>query len=117
MAEPGHSVHDSSDSIDSDVHHVQQVDECEENQNKNPWPRLEALFIFASEQNDMKNLHFKCKLCPSTKKALSAFRTSHSNLRKHIKVRIAQSGRQLYFASLLNSYKHIFVKFEICYGI
>lgn len=55
--------------------------------NVNPWPRLEELFTFSSQSSDKKNLLFKCKLCPPSKKPFSTYKTSHSNLRKHVKVR------------------------------
>lgn len=59
----------------------------EGNSNVNPWPRLEELFTFSSHSSDKKNLLFKCKLCPPSKKSFSTYKTSHSNLRKHVKVR------------------------------
>ena len=58
-----------------------------ENFDANPWPRLEEMFTFSSQSSDKKNLLFKCNLCPPSKKAFSTYKTSHSNLRKHIKVR------------------------------
>lgn len=57
------------------------------NSNVNLSPRLEELFTFSSESPDKKNLPFKCKLCPPSKKSFSTYKTSHSNLRKHVKVR------------------------------
>lgn len=73
----------SDDSCNSDSNLLNNGD-CEEYQNANPWPNLEEIFTFVFQQKN--NLHFKCKLCPSSKKPLSTFRTSHSNLRKHVKV-------------------------------
>ena len=57
------------------------------NSNVNPWPRLEKLFTFSSQSSDKNNFLFKCKLCPPSKKPFSTYKTSHSNLRKHVKVR------------------------------
>jgi hypothetical protein len=68
----------------------------EGNLNVNPWPRLEELFTFSSQSSDKKNLLFKCKLCPPSKKPFSTYKTSHSNLRKHIKVR-DKNGQQIFF--------------------
>ena len=59
----------------------------------NPWPRLEELFTFSSQSSDKKNLLFKCKLCPLSKKPFSTYKTSHSNLRKHVKVRMKSKKR------------------------
>ena len=58
-----------------------------ENSDTNPWPRLEEMFTFSSQSSDKKNLLFKCNLCPPSKNAFSTYKTSHSNLRKHVKVR------------------------------
>lgn len=58
-----------------------------ENSDTNPWPRLEEMFTFSPQSSDKRNLLFKCNLCPPSKKALSTYKTSHSNLRKHVKVR------------------------------
>ena len=52
----------------------------EGNSNVNPvnlWPRLEELFAFSSQSADKKNLLFKCKLCPPSKKPFSTYKTSH----------------------------------------
>ncbi|CAB3980974.1 Hypothetical predicted protein [Paramuricea clavata] len=57
----------------------------EGNLNVDPWPRLGELFTFSSQSSDKKNLLFKCELCPPSKKPFSTYKTSHSNLRKHIK--------------------------------
>ena len=53
----------------------------EGNFNVNPWPRLEELFTFSTQSSDKENLLFKCKLCPTSKKPFSTYKTSHSNLR------------------------------------
>ncbi|KAM7405620.1 hypothetical protein PAMP_000054 [Pampus punctatissimus] len=54
----------------------------EEIQNKNPWPNLEELFVFKRQQGN--NVIMKCKMCLPSKTELSAYKTSTSNLRKHV---------------------------------
>ena len=55
-------------------------------ESKNPWPNLEKLFSFHSKAE--QNLKFECLLCRPKTVLLSTYATSHSNLRKHVKVRI-----------------------------
>ena len=69
------------------------------NSNVNPWPRLEELFTFSALSSGKNNLLFKCKLCPPSKKPFSTYKTSHSNLRKHVKVRDKMWKRQLFCPS------------------
>ena len=59
------------DSFNSD-NNLLNYGDCEEYQNANPWPNLKEIFAFVLQQKN--NLHFKCKLCPSSKKPLSTFR-------------------------------------------
>nr|XP_046255546.1 E3 SUMO-protein ligase ZBED1-like [Scatophagus argus] len=54
----------------------------EEIQNKNPWPNLEELFVFKRQQGN--NVIMQCKMCLPSKTELSAYKTSTSNLRKHV---------------------------------
>lgn len=56
----------------------------EEIQNKNPWPNLEELFVFKRQQGN--NVIMQCKMCLPSKTELSAYKTSTSNLRKHVVV-------------------------------
>ena len=69
------------------------------NSNVNPWPRLEELFTFSALSSGKNNLLFKCKLCLPSKKPFSTYKTSHSNLRKHVKVRDKMWKRQLFCPS------------------
>ena len=55
-------------------------------ESKNPWPNLEKLFSFHSKAE--QNLRFECLLCRPKTVHLSTYATSHSNLRKHVKVKI-----------------------------
>lgn len=52
-------------------------DEC-------PWPYLEELFIYRERKGD--SVQMKCKLC-LTSTMISVYKTSTSNLKKHIAVR------------------------------
>lgn len=51
---------------------------------ESPWPKLNTFFRVCSKRNN--NLLFECLLCKPKKTVLSTYITSHSNLRKHIKV-------------------------------
>ena len=51
---------------------------------KNPWPNLEELFVFKCTKGN--NVIMQCKMCLPSKTELSAFKTSTSNLRKHVAV-------------------------------
>lgn len=49
-----------------------------------PWPAYETYFQVVSK--DDKNFKVKCKLCLSSKAAISTSLQSSSNLKRHIKV-------------------------------
>ena len=50
-----------------------------------PWPYLSEMFAYKSKAGN--NVKLICLLCAPKYKELSAFVTSPSNLRKHVKVR------------------------------
>ncbi|XP_064487420.1 uncharacterized protein LOC135399623 [Ornithodoros turicata] len=52
--------------------------------NLSPWPQLSELFAVVGEKGE-NNLLFKCVLCQPKEKILSCARSTHSNLKKHIK--------------------------------
>ena len=52
----------------------------------NPWPKLEKFYFLKSIRNQI--LLFKCILCRPKKVSISTCATSHSNLRKHVKVSV-----------------------------
>ena len=51
---------------------------------ESPWPKLNTFFRVCCKRNN--NLSFECLLCKLKKTVLSTYITSHSNIRKHIKV-------------------------------
>ena len=51
---------------------------------KNPWPNLEDLFSFKRTKGN--NIIMQCKMCLPGRTGLSAYKTSTSNLRKHVVV-------------------------------
>ena len=57
---------------------------AEQLQDESPWPNLKNLFSVVGKRKN--NISFECLLCKPKKTVLSSYITSHSNLRKHIKV-------------------------------
>ena len=53
-------------------------------ENRNPWPQLEKFYCLKSRA--VQNLKYECVLCRPKKVLISTGATSHSNLRKHVKV-------------------------------
>ena len=53
----------------------------------NSWPKLEKFYFVKSILN--QNLQFECILCRPKKISISTCATSHSNLRKHVKVSVS----------------------------
>ena len=53
-------------------------------ENHNPWPQLEKFYCLKSQA--VQNLKYECVLCQPKKVLISTGATSHSNLRKHVKV-------------------------------
>ena len=62
----------SDESVDNSD--FREVGQSEESHFENPWLPAEPLFTFVSQQNDGKNLPYKCKLCSAAKKPLSTFK-------------------------------------------
>ena len=55
-----------------------------EESHKNPWPNLEDLNAFKRKKGN--NIIMQCKMCLPRRTELSAYKTSTSNLRKHVGV-------------------------------
>ena len=53
----------------------------------NPWPKPEKFYFLKSIRN--QNLQFECILCRPKNVSISTCATSHSNLRKHVKVSVS----------------------------
>ena len=64
--------------------------------NSNPWPYLAEYFKFKSQEG--KSLKFVCQLCKPKTSEISAYASSSSNLRKHIKV--SANCKSVYMLSL-----------------
>lgn len=72
--------------IEEDVDDIQEGDKMNsrEESKGNPWPNLGQLFAFKRKKGN--NIIMQCKMCLPRRTELSAFKTSTSNLRKHVVV-------------------------------
>lgn len=66
---------------DNTVNHENDVEKTED---VCPWPYLEEFFVYRGRKGD--SVQMQCKLC-LTSTVISAYKTSASNLKKHIEVR------------------------------
>lgn len=63
---------------------IQEGDTSSPGENTNPWPHLDPLFAFKHRKGN--NVLMQCKMCLPRRTELSAFKSSTSNLRKHVVV-------------------------------
>jgi hypothetical protein len=101
-SEPGSTGSGEDQGTSQSTVSVQDVSSGEE---LSPWPKLNKCFSVCHKRNN--NLSFKCLLCKPRKTVLSTYITSHSNLRKHIKVFFQRINSYQYFNSysITNSHK------------
>ncbi len=71
--------------MDMEIRDLEFIENSEEiPDDKCPWPHLEELFTYRGRKGD--SVQMQCKLClPSA--VISAYKTSASNLKKHIMAR------------------------------
>ncbi len=78
------SGEESEDLQDQEGSQSAAVQDFNAGKEESPWPKLNTFFSVCCKRNN--NLLFECLLCKLKKTVLSTYITSHSNLRKHIKV-------------------------------
>ena len=78
------SGEESEDLQDQEGSQSAAVQDFNAGKEESPWPKLNIFFRVCCKRNN--NLSFECLLCKPKKTVLSTYITSHSNLRKHIKV-------------------------------
>lgn len=70
--------------METEENTVNSENDEEKTEDECPWPYLEELFGYRGRKGD--SVQMQCKLC-LTSTVISAYKTSASNLKKHIAVR------------------------------